>query len=157
MDVRIAQGGERDAALAVWHRANVTRNLVPTTARIARVKEKIEDDEAVVLVAVLEGDVVGMGLMQSWQLDDGTGPVDEARGHISMLFVDPTFTSIGVGKAVLSELIAEAGRRGWSTVSLWTRSTNERARRLYERSGFTTTGNIKAFADDDILEYLRKA
>jgi len=57
----------------------------------------------------------------------------EANGHIDRVFVSPDHGRRGVGRALLTELLAEAGRRGltrvWSEVSLT-------ARPLFEAVGF---------------------
>lgn len=46
----------------------------------------------------------------------------------------------GVGRALLTDLLAEAGRRGARQVLLEVAVDNEPARRLYERYGFAAVG-----------------
>jgi [ribosomal protein S18]-alanine N-acetyltransferase len=46
----------------------------------------------------------------------------------------------GTGTALLSALVDEAGRRGYTEVVLEVREDNPRARRLYLRNGFTEIG-----------------
>lgn len=55
---------------------------------------------------------------------------DDARGR-------------GVGRALVEAICAEAGRRGHGAVSLEVSDTNRRARVLYERAGFTVTGETR--------------
>ena len=65
------------------------------------------------------------------QLDLGHGELKSMRAH-------PDFRGRGAGKAVLEHLLAEAGTRGYSRVSLETGApdTYIPARRLYESYGF---------------------
>jgi ribosomal protein S18 acetylase RimI-like enzyme len=43
--------------------------------------------------------------------------------------------------------------RDWRTSSLWTRSNNERARRLYEGRGYSLTDDVKYLRDQEIVHY----
>lgn len=43
--------------------------------------------------------------------------------------------------------------RDWRTSSLWTRSNNERARRLYEGRGYGLTDDVKYLRDQEIVRY----
>ncbi|MDQ1703242.1 MAG: [ribosomal protein S18]-alanine N-acetyltransferase [Frankiaceae bacterium] len=46
----------------------------------------------------------------------------------------------GIGRALLSELLEEAGRRGERHVMLEVRANDERAQRMYARAGFEPIG-----------------
>ena len=50
-----------------------------------------------------------------------------------------------MGAALLTELLAEAGRRGCTEVFLEVRADNDRARVLYERFGFERIGLRKRY------------
>jgi ribosomal protein S18 acetylase RimI-like enzyme len=63
-----------------------------------------------------------------------------------MAFVAPARWGIGVGRALLGELFAEARRAGYLRATLWTASDNERACRLYVGSGMHPTGRRKTLA-----------
>jgi [ribosomal protein S18]-alanine N-acetyltransferase len=56
------------------------------------------------------------------------------------LAVDPAHWGQGIGTALLSALVDEAGRRGYTEVLLEVREDNPRARQLYLRHGFTEIG-----------------
>jgi GNAT superfamily N-acetyltransferase len=64
----------------------------------------------------------------------------EDRWHLSYLFVDPEHQGRGVGARLLEHAQAEAARRGYSRMSLHTPRLNARARRFYERAGWSATG-----------------
>lgn len=71
-----------------------------------------------------------------------------------MVFVDPERWGHGVGAELMGALHREMRARNWRTSSLWTRSNNKRARRLYEGCGYVATGEVKRLDDgDEILHY----
>jgi ribosomal-protein-alanine N-acetyltransferase len=59
------------------------------------------------------------------------------QGDVQTISVRPDRQGRGIGAALLTELIEEAGRRNCEAVFLEVRADNERARRLYERFGFS--------------------
>jgi len=60
--------------------------------------------------------------------------------HINNLAVLPSHRRQGVASALLASVLLEGGRRGTRRAILEMRSSNEVARRLYERFGFTVAG-----------------
>ena len=63
-----------------------------------------------------------------------------SQADVVTLAVDPAHWGQGTGTALLSALVDEAGRRGYTEVLLEVRQDNPRARRLYLRHGFTEVG-----------------
>jgi ribosomal-protein-alanine N-acetyltransferase len=78
------------------------------------------------LVAELDGRVIGYGLLQ----------VDDGRPLVEVLGVTATQRGWGVGSALLTELLAEAGRRGHAEVFVRAREDDPRPQRLYRSYGF---------------------
>jgi ribosomal protein S18 acetylase RimI-like enzyme len=70
-----------------------------------------------------------------------------------MVFVDPERWGRGIGSRLLDALHREMRVRDWRTSSLWTRSNNERARRLYECRGYSLTDDVKYLRDQEIVRY----
>ena len=64
----------------------------------------------------------------------------EEEGHVMNLAVRPDARSIGLGAALLAELMAEAERRDISRLTLEVRPTNRVALHLYRGAGFTEAG-----------------
>lgn len=64
--------------------------------------------------------------------------VDEV--HINNLAVLPTCRRQGIGRALLTRILAEAAREGVTRALLEVRRSNDDARRLYESLGFTVAG-----------------
>src|ERR1700722_2635035 len=115
----------------VWEAANVARGTPPLPQRIERVHQKLAEQNATLLVAVRDDEVVGMLLAEPGRSEDGAAIAE--LGHISMVFVRPDCQGQGIGSALLERLVPIAGERGWRQLSLWTRRSNASARRLYEK------------------------
>jgi ribosomal protein S18 acetylase RimI-like enzyme len=54
-----------------------------------------------------------------------------------------------MGAQLVGALHREARAREWLRLTLWTRATNQRARRLYVRSGYRTTRRTHRLRDGD--------
>ncbi len=87
------------------------------------------------VAAVVEGEVVAYGGM--------TCVLDE--GAVTNIAVHPDHRKKGLGRAILSEMLREAEKRGISSVFLEVRVSNSAARGLYLSSGFTECGVRKNF------------
>ena len=94
-------------------------------------------------------DETGVGLVRGRELlaDAVASSVDQharfgggSQADVVTLAVDPGHWGQGIGTALLSALVDEAGRRGYTEVLLEVREDNPRARRLYFRHGFTEIG-----------------
>jgi putative acetyltransferase len=85
-----------------------------------------------------DGDVL-RGFAALKQLDDGHGEVKSMRAA-------PAARGTGVGRALLTHIVAEAGRRGYRRLSLetGTAALHAPAVSLYRSAGFTS---CEAFAD----------
>jgi ribosomal-protein-alanine N-acetyltransferase len=60
--------------------------------------------------------------------------------HINNLAVAPPYRGGGAGTALLHEILREGARMGARRATLEVRQSNEAARRLYERLGFSVAG-----------------
>ncbi len=67
------------------------------------------------------------------------------EGDIQTIAVDRSHWGQGLGSVLLSALLAEAAHRGCRKVFLEVRADNPRARRLYERFGFTPLGIRRSY------------
>ncbi|MEV8614401.1 GNAT family N-acetyltransferase [Amycolatopsis sp. NPDC051373] len=113
VEVRVAVTvAELEEARECWRAANVARGKVPGAERVERVREKLADPEALVLVAVEGGCVVGMVLAEAGRAEDGRGPVEPGLCHVSMVFVRPERWGARVGAALLGALKERAAGRG---------------------------------------------
>lgn len=87
------------------------------------------------VAAVVDNKVVAYGGM--------TCVLDE--GAVTNIAVHPDHRRQGLGRAVLSEMLKEAEKRGISCVFLEVRVSNSAARQLYSSAGFTECGIRKNF------------
>jgi GNAT superfamily N-acetyltransferase len=76
--------------------------------------------------------------------EDGAGPVIPGGCFLGYLFVVPERWGEGIGGALLDAVLAEARRRQYSRIHLWTHDDNVRSHRLYRSRGFSPTGRSAA-------------
>ncbi|MFJ2564345.1 GNAT family N-acetyltransferase [Streptomyces sp. NPDC087568] len=72
---------------------------------------------------------------------DGTSA---AVGELYALYVQPSLVGTGIGRTLLDAVHAQARVRGFSLMLLWVLTDNTRARRFYERAGYTADGAVQA-------------
>ncbi|GAA1891818.1 GNAT family N-acetyltransferase [Lapillicoccus jejuensis] len=90
---------------------------------------------ATTYLAEVSGGSAGSVTLWDGPLD---GPPDEA--FLVAMYVAPSARRRGVGERLVRAVLDEADRRGLARVVLEVTSSNDGARRLYERCGFTATG-----------------
>jgi ribosomal-protein-alanine acetyltransferase len=98
---------------------------------VSSMRGELSGPHAYYLVAVGDGDAAGV---------EGYGgllaPGGSRQGDIQTLTVAESARGHGIGRMLLTELLAEAGRRGADEVFLEVRAGNEVAQRLYASVGF---------------------
>ena len=87
---------------------------------------------ASVLVVEREGQVVGFAAV-------GPSGVDDC-GEVYSINVDPDVWGTGAGRTLLEAAQGELRALGYDDAILWVVPGNDRARRFYERAGWTTDG-----------------
>lgn len=140
--IRFGEAADVDAAVSVFERSNLARRhgVWPNRpARVERVRAHLRDAASWFLVARQGVAIVGMVSAGPLRGDDGAGPVTPG-GLLSYLFVIPERWGEGIGGMMLDAALAEAKRRHYSRVHLWTHEDNERSHRLYRSRGFAPTG-----------------
>jgi hypothetical protein len=83
---------------------------------------------------------VGMASAEPLRGEDGA--VIPGGCFLSYLFVVPERWGEGIGGLILDAVLAEARRRHYLRIHLWTHEDNERSHRLYRRRGFSPTGRV---------------
>jgi len=149
---------EREGAVSVWRAAKVARLQTPSVERVVRVREKLADTRACLVVGRegANGDVLAMALAEPGRGERGAGPVVPGYGHVSMVFVHPDMWGRGVGGGLLQALHERMSARGWNRTTLWTRVSNERGRRLYEGQGYHASGQEATLGDGDHVLQLER-
>ena len=79
------------------------------------------------------------------------GATDPGDCSLFGMWVDPGFRQVGVGRALVDAVVAQARAAGKRRVVLHVVADNTVARRLYEREGFVATGQSVPYPHDDQL------
>jgi len=163
--IRPAVAGEARAIAAVhvdsWRAAY--RGLLPDSSldRLSvdeRERQWIEtlgeaSDRSGVIVAEEGGVVVGFA---SWgpSRDEDAG---EHTGEVPAIYLDPATVGTGVGRELFDAATRALRQAGYARATLWVLQVNERARRFYERAGWSWDGTVSDHqfecANEPIVRY----
>ena len=108
------------------------------------------------LVAESDGTVIGHVALSLSTRED-PGPPPPGTVFIWQLFVRPEWHGHGTATVLMRAAVSEALTRGFSHMRLWTPEGAARARRFYEREGWTLTGRVHRRSDFGLptVEYSR--
>jgi ribosomal protein S18 acetylase RimI-like enzyme len=129
----------------VWLHTYAKSGIRPTIARYIHehlspdaFRHQLERSDAFTLVAEVDGHLVGYAISEHGKACLARSP---AFTHLDKLYVQEYFVGTGIGRALLTEVRAEASRRtGSSALWLTVNSQNAQARAFYTRQGFTDIG-----------------
>jgi ribosomal protein S18 acetylase RimI-like enzyme len=134
--------GRLGALLVEVHHAFDARRFLPTRDRTpadyaAFLVGQLADRSVVVLVAEINGDVIGYAYatVEGYDYMALRGPA----GVIQDIIVDAEYRGRGVGRLLLDATLAELKSRGALQVVLSTAERNEAAQRLFASVGFRRT------------------
>ena len=145
--VRLGDAADVDAAVSVYERSNLTRREGHWPNRAARVEEvraRLCDLASWFLLAIEGSASVGMACAEPLRGEGGAGPAIPGGCFLNLLFVVPERWGEGIGGIILDAVLAEAKRRTYSQIHLWTDEDNERSHRLYRSRDFSPTGQTAA-------------
>jgi ribosomal protein S18 acetylase RimI-like enzyme len=150
-DLAVRFGALADAACLaalgaqVWLHTYARSGIRPTIARYihehlspAAFRRQLERSDAFTLVAEVDGHLVGYAISELGKPCCARSP---ALTHLDKLYVQEYFVGTGIGRALLTEVRAEASRRA-ASAALWltVNSQNQDARAFYARQGFIDIG-----------------
>jgi GNAT superfamily N-acetyltransferase len=141
--IRLGDAADVDAAVSVYERSNLARRqcVWPNrAARVENVRAHLRDPDSWFLLANEGPAFVGMASAEPLLGEDRAGPVIPGGCFLNLLFVVPDRWGEGIGGAILDAVVAEAKRRNYAQIRLWTHEDNERSHRLYRGRGFSPTG-----------------
>jgi GNAT superfamily N-acetyltransferase len=141
--IRLGDAADVDAALSVYERSNLARRQGVWPNRAARVEEiraRLRDPGSWFLLADDGPTAVGMACAEAQRGLGGAGPAIPGGCFLNLIFVVPERWGEGIGGVILDAVLAEAKRRHYSRIHLFTHEDNERAGRLYRSRGFSPTG-----------------
>jgi len=105
------------------------------------------NDRAVTYLAHLDEDAAPAGIAGVW--------VDDGAAELVSIWVGPDARGRGVGEALVMAAAGWAKARGHDTLFLWVTELNAPARRLYERCGFTPSGDRQPLPSHPTLAEIR--
>jgi GNAT superfamily N-acetyltransferase len=112
----------------------------PSPETRERLRGLYDDDErAWVLIAEAGDEIVGLISLAVTTAADARVLGDDTI-YLWQMFVRRDWQGSGLAGAMLDRLLAEARRRGYRRIVLWTPAGAAQARRFYEREGFELTG-----------------
>jgi ribosomal protein S18 acetylase RimI-like enzyme len=81
--------------------------------------------------------------------------VEDGAAELVSMWVRPSARGLGVGAALVEAAAAWAKARDFGSLSLWVTESNAPAVRLYERCGFSPTGERQPLPSDPALAEIR--
>ncbi len=116
--------------------------------REGRWRRTIEDESAIVWVARMRGRVIGFASV-------GPSRTEEGAGELYAIYVLPEAWGSGAAHELMAAAKAWFASESYSTAMLWVLADNPRARRFYEREGWTAEGmRVEAVSSVEIEEAL---
>lgn len=135
MALRAAHASEA-AAIAAMSRLHIEYGLT-WRWRPSRIKKMISDPETMVLVASVRGDLAGFAIMKFGDED----------AHLFLLAVHPRFRRQGIGRTMAGWLEKSCRTAGIQRIRLEVRTSNQVARKFYERLGYRFVAQVAGYYD----------
>jgi GNAT superfamily N-acetyltransferase len=142
VDVRVAREDDAEGLVraheAAWDASlaplvgSSLGELAPLDARVERARASLAQppEDAQAWVADRDGEIVGMATARGDELRD--------------LYVVPAAWGTGVARELMQAALEWIAARGAQAAFLWVGEENVRARRFYEREGWTADGEQRA-------------
>jgi len=111
--------------------------------------DSLRDPSVTFWSAWIDGTIAGIGALKT---------LDSERGELKSMRVADGFLGMGVGRALLRHIVAEARDRGMTSLWLETGSTPEflPAQRLYESEGFVACGPFEGYGYDPFSVFMTR-
>ncbi len=116
--------------------------LQPPDGVVERLQARLREDHVWVLTAWDGADLAGHVALSRVTAEDPE-PAPEGMINLWQMFVGRAWQGRGVATRLMAAAVAEAGRRGYRRLRLWTPQGAAQARRFYEREGWTHTGAVR--------------
>lgn len=140
--------GENTRALIAFHLDGMHDTSPPESVHALDI-DGLRHPSVTFWSAWIDGELAGIAALKS---------IDAERGELKSMRVDDRFRGSGVGRALLRHLIAEARRRGMTSLWLETGSPDDfvPAQRLYESEGFTRCGPFDGYTEDPFSVFMTR-
>ncbi len=108
--------------------------LAPDPISYYNLEDLLDNEDAEVVVAEVEGKVIGMGYAKIVESKDYHTHTHHC--HLGCMFVEEEYRGKGINKMVMDYLMAWSKSRGIHEIRLEVYAQNESAIRAYEKCGF---------------------
>jgi ribosomal protein S18 acetylase RimI-like enzyme len=100
------------------------------------------------MIAAVEDGIVGYAafgperdvLDMPWPYPLTLAGTEHKVAELYALYVHPARWSAGIGRALMDQVRAKVRAAGYASITLWVLEANARARRFYQKAGFTPDG-----------------
>ncbi|WP_227319718.1 GNAT family N-acetyltransferase [Acidisoma silvae] len=150
MTVTVAQEAVRQPAVRALLEQSwaLSDALYPAESNHHLDESELDVPQVSFFVARRNGQALGCGALMR---------VDEIYGEIKSLFVDPSARGLGLARAVLTAIEAEALGQGLALLRLETGIRQPEAIGLYEATGFRRIPPFGSYRDDPLSVFMEKA
>jgi GNAT superfamily N-acetyltransferase len=140
-----------------WAPSGWTPPVATTAEQVAGLAKALARPDVWCLLALDVPETIGHVALSLRTMED-TDPAPVGTINLWQLFVRPAWQGRGVATQLMSAAVDEARARGSNHMRLWTPQGAARARRFYEREGWTLTGGIHEETPFGlpVIEYARK-
>ncbi len=128
------------ASYIAWAPVGWTPPVQGSAAR-ARLAERLAQPDVWCLIALEGENVAGHVAIGPTTLED-PAPAPPGVTNVSQLFVRRPWRGSELARELMAAAVAEADQRGFQTMRLWAPRGAGRARRFYEREGWSLTGEV---------------
>ena len=119
---------------------------VPPPVEVGHVRHRLSQEGVWCLIAEARGQEAGHVAFLPSSLS--RWPAEEGMAHFWQLFVEPQFWGSGLATELNQRAVRAAAARGYRVMRLYAAADQHRARRFYEREGWTAAG--PAFENADL-------
>jgi GNAT superfamily N-acetyltransferase len=133
---------------SVLARVQPERMIERVRPRLAALAESPPEEAMRLWVVEVDGDVRGYATTEP--ATDQFLPPPPGAGELESLYLHPSAIGQGLGRALLEHAVDDLRSRGFDLLVLWAFEQNERARRFYERAGWTLDVTGEHWVLDDV-------
>jgi GNAT superfamily N-acetyltransferase len=134
-----------DSVLARVHPERMIERIRPRLAALAEAPP-----EEAMRLWVIEVDGAVRGYATTEPATDQFLPPPAGAGELESLYLHPSAIGQGLGRALLQHAVDDLCARGFDPLVLWAFEQNARARRFYERAGWTLDVTGEHWVLDDV-------
>lgn len=111
-------------------------SIKPVDASYYDLKDMINDDNTLLLVAYIDNQIIGSGYAQI-RPSKTSSLIHKTHSYLGFMYVETEFRGLGINNKIIDELIKWTKNQGVSNLYLDVYEGNKAAIRAYEKVGFS--------------------